>query len=81
MRFGLSEEDISKILNEISSHLGTIKNPLIYIYGSRVKGNHRKYSDIDILLCADKYDEIALKKIDFGLLNIPYKVDFLSLAV
>ena len=76
MRFGLNEKNISLILNEIKSNLGSTVNPNIYIYGSRVKGNFREFSDIDLLLKADSYDERALLHLDFSELNIPYKVDF-----
>ncbi len=76
MRFGLSEKDISEILGEINENLGTSNNPKVYIYGSRVKGSHREYSDIDLLLKANSYDEEAISNIDFKQLDTPYKVDF-----
>lgn len=76
MKYGISSEHLEQILLEIKSHLGNTSKPEVYIYGSRVKGNHRQYSDIDILLKADKYDEDELGKIDFTELDIPYKVDF-----
>ena len=56
--------------------LGETKEPKVYIYGSRAKGNFRKYSDIDILLSSGKYDEKALSGVDFDKLDIPYKIDF-----
>lgn len=76
MKYGISSQHLEQILLEIKSHLGKTSNPEVYIYGSRVKGNHRQYSDIDILLKADSYDEEELSKIDFTELDIPYKVDF-----
>ena len=76
MNFGLGKDDIQKIKSEIFNHIGSTSNPKIYIYGSRVKGNHREFSDIDLLLEADSYDEEALSQIDFTELDIPYKVDF-----
>lgn len=76
MRFGLSNIDISKILKEIKDNLGSTSNPHIYIYGSRVKGNHRDFSDIDLLLMADSFDDESISKIDFEELDTPYKVDF-----
>ena len=59
MSFGLSQTDLNVILTEIRSNLGETQNPQIYIYGSRVKGNNREFSDIDLLLKADSYDEHA----------------------
>ena len=76
MKFGLSEKDISIIKNEIKKNLGSTKYPKLYIYGSRVKGNARDFSDIDLLLKADSYDIKALSNIDFSELDVPYKVDF-----
>ena len=76
MKFGIPEKSFKAILKEIQSHLGDTSNPQVYIYGSRVKGNFREFSDIDILLVADKYDESALSQIDFESLDIAYKVDF-----
>jgi predicted nucleotidyltransferase len=76
MKFGLNSTIINEIKNEIFDHLGSTKNPKIFIYGSRAKGNFRTYSDIDLLLYADEYDFNELEKIDFDKLDIPYKVDF-----
>lgn len=76
MKFGISDTDIQIINEEIYKNLGNTLNPKVYIYGSRIKGNFRKFSDIDILFVADSYDEESLSKIDFTALDIPYKVDF-----
>ncbi len=76
MKFGLSESDLNLVIQEIKIHFGTTRNPKIYIYGSRVKGHYREFSDIDLLLEADSYDEESLSKIDFSELDIVYKVDF-----
>lgn len=76
MKFGLPEEDIIEIKNEIFKNLGETINPKVYIYGSRVKGNYRKFSDIDLLLRADTFDEKSLSMIDFSNLITPFKVDF-----
>lgn len=76
MNFGLSSSDIDSIKEEVTKNLGATVNAKIYIYGSRVKGNHREFSDIDLLLKADSYDIDSLSKIDFEKLDTPYKVDF-----
>ena len=75
MRFGVPEKDLKEILGEIRKNLGQTKNPHIYIYGSRVKGAYREYSDIDLLLRAESYDQAALRSVDFENLETPYKVD------
>lgn len=76
MKFGVPEKDLKEILNEIKRNLGHTKKPKVYIYGSRVKGGYRKYSDIDIVLRAVDYDRNSLDLIDFKNLDTPYKVDF-----
>lgn len=77
MKFGLSDHDRSIIVDEIHQNLGSTLNPKIYIYGSRVKGNFREFSDIDLLLKADSFDLESLGRIDFAELDTPYKVDFI----
>lgn len=76
MKFGLNSKDIDLINAEISSNLGHTKNPRVFIFGSRAKGTHRKYSDIDLLLKAESYDLEKLSKMDFSKLDIPYVIDF-----
>lgn len=76
MIFGLPEPDFNSIKEEIKKHLGETKVAKLFVYGSRVKGNAREFSDIDLLLLADEYDEQELEKIDFESLDTPYKVDF-----
>ena len=76
MKFGVPDSDFLKIINEIKNNLGKTLNPKIYIYGSRVKGSFRKFSDIDLLLIAESYDEAELAKMNFSDLDTPYIVDF-----
>ena len=76
MNHGVPPEDMSLIVNEIAGHLGASKNVQIYLYGSRAKGTFRPYSDIDILVKAEIYDESSLDQIDFSDLDTPYKIDF-----
>ena len=76
MNYGIDKEDIELILNHIKDNLGSTIKPQIFIFGSRAKGNHRKYSDIDLLLKAESYDLNALSNLDFEELDTPYKVDF-----
>ena len=56
MRFGLTTNEIDSILNEIQLNLGSTKDPKVYVFGSRAKGTHREFSDIDLLLKATTYD-------------------------
>ena len=75
MKFGLDDEIIDKLNNIFKNH--NIQK--VIIFGSRVKGNYKPYSDIDLAFIGDiDFDtklEI-LEKIDDLLL--PYKVDFID---
>lgn len=58
-----------------------LKDCKIYLYGSRVKGTARKYSDIDIALsCRDLNKNTLLKiKTEFEMSTLPYEVDVIDL--
>jgi predicted nucleotidyltransferase len=75
MNDGINIDSKNKIISQVKKNLGNTKSPKLYLYGSRAKGNHRKYSDIDLLIIAVSYDRSSLSKIDFSDLDIPYKVD------
>ncbi|MDE5552580.1 MAG: nucleotidyltransferase domain-containing protein [Muribaculaceae bacterium] len=49
----------------------------IILYGSRAKGTHRDFSDIDLSLIGDKLIHINLFPIieSIDLLNLPYEID------
>lgn len=53
----------------------------IYIFGSRVKGAAKKYSDIDIALDSSYLDEKTISKIklEFANSTLPYEVDVVDL--
>ena len=73
MRFGLSEEIISKIKE--SFYKRGIKE--IIIFGSRAKGNFKPYSDID--LAVKEIDlETKLSILD-ELDDLPYFIDIVNL--
>lgn len=48
MKFGLSEQQF-EILNEILIQPLKKKNAKVYIFGSRARGKHHPFSDVDIL--------------------------------
>jgi predicted nucleotidyltransferase len=73
---GVSQIDHNNIINLIKSFLGKTQNAKLYLYGSRAKGHFRKYSDIDLFLMANYYDDETLNKIDFSETDLAYKIDF-----
>jgi len=76
VKFGVDDSSLEIILDEIKKNVGSSQNPKVFIYGSRVKGNFRKFSDIDLLLIAESYDLESLGNIDFEDIDLPYKIDF-----
>jgi predicted nucleotidyltransferase len=78
-RFPIDEKIKKKIIAVISALIPEAK---IYLYGSRARGTHGEWSDIDLALDAEK----PLNKLDVGEvrdvmveLNIPYKVDVVDI--
>lgn len=77
MKFGLKEKDIEAI-NTVFSKYGSIHQVLIY--GSRVKGNYREGSDIDLVIVGDLEfsDQMQLES-QLDDLLLPYKIDLSQL--
>lgn len=74
MKFGLKEETINKI-NSVLKKYPEVEQ--VIIYGSRVKGNYREGSDIDITLKGKSLTDNILSKISLDIddLNTPYLFD------
>ncbi len=74
MLYGLSQEDIDKIISVFKNHPNVKK---VILYGSRAKGNYKAYSDIDLTLLGDNLDYSEQSKIEIELddLLLPYKID------
>ena len=74
---GITENEqkiIEKILNDYNDYK-------FYYYGSRVKGNFEKTSDLDILIKGEKEMsilELEKLKSEFDKSNLPYVVNFLD---
>ena len=71
---GLSPETIKKI-NEVFARYPKIE--IVKLYGSRVKGNYRPGSDIDLTIMGDGLSASRLPRIETELddLLLPYKID------
>lgn len=74
----LEDKYIDFIKKTISKYLGSFE---VYLYGSRVKGTSKKYSDVDIPLLSDELTEDIKSKIniDFENSTFPFKVDIIDL--
>lgn len=71
--FGLSEKDITTITECFKKYP---EISLVVIYGSRAKGNNKRYSDIDLTIVGN-LDFAKLLRLENELddLLLPYKID------
>ncbi len=71
---GVTQEEYQEILSILKKYQGEY-----YAYGSRVKGDFTKSSDLDILVDSDNYNRIYRDlKEDFDNSHIPYIVNFVD---
>lgn len=59
-----------------------LKNAEIFIFGSRVQGKSKPYSDVDIALKSTEeipFEKILMLKVKFEESTFPYKVDIVDL--
>ncbi|MBP9680988.1 MAG: nucleotidyltransferase domain-containing protein [Bacteriovorax sp.] len=79
MRFGLTDSQYL-LLEELIINPLKLKNALVYIFGSRARGEHQKFSDIDVLFIDDPKNTIDHRYISrlkesVEESNFPLKVD------
>lgn len=78
---GLNHQELM-IIHEKAVKIFKEANIKIYLFGSRAKGNYKKYSDIDLLLITHKeapspQQRLIKSQVEEDLINssLPYKVD------
>lgn len=75
---GLSQEDF-KLLNDIVINSLKDLGFHLYLFGSRARGDHQKFSDIDLLISGENKENIfsSVSEIREEIENslFPYKVD------
>ena len=80
MKFGLEKRHLDFILQVLQKNIPQAK---FYIFGSRAKGNHKEYSDIDIAVKLGKEtlsaDVLGKILIEFSDSTLPYEVDIVDL--
>ena len=79
MKFGLTDEQINFIHKTVLIPLQK-KGAKIFFYGSRARGDYKKFSDLDIMIEADQSLSKELGEIKNQLenSNFPYKVDLVE---
>ncbi len=78
---GLTKDDIAFLECVLRSELGDGAVGTVWLFGSRAKGTHSKYSDIDLLIECDKFTGVVASRIAELLeeSNLPYKVDIVDI--
>lgn len=79
--FGLEEKHLLFLKSTLKKYISD-DNAKLYIFGSRAKGSHKEFSDIDIAIDTHKKipDDILLKIIlEFEESTLPYEVDIVDL--
>jgi predicted nucleotidyltransferase len=73
----LTKKELDQVLEILSFYSKDINEA--FIFGSRVKGNNQKYSDVDILIYSDQ-DIVRDIKDDFMESDFIYKVDIVNMV-
>lgn len=81
--FGLSEENFSLLKKLVIDPLKNM-NAKVYVFGSRARGDQRKFSDIDLLFelpptSGERDAEVYLIKSAIEESHFPYKVDLVEM--
>lgn len=81
MKFGLSPEQFRYILKTVVDPLRS-ENAKVWCYGSRARGDHKPFSDLDLMIESDHDLSSELAEIREVLINgnFPYKVDLVQLS-
>ena len=79
MKFGLKKEQFEFIMQEVVIPL-TNSGAKVWCYGSRARGDHKQFSDLDIMVESelDLSRQISMLKEKMSNSNFPYKVDLVE---
>jgi predicted nucleotidyltransferase len=79
--YGLKPEEQRQVKDLLQKHFGDLDDVKVYLFGSRAKGKHKPFSDIDLAVKSKSKDlsnRIALFQEDWEKSNLPYKADITS---
>ncbi|NOX76778.1 MAG: nucleotidyltransferase domain-containing protein [Gammaproteobacteria bacterium] len=78
MKFGLTKEQYAFIDNTVLVPLKEV-NAKVWVFGSRTRGDHQTFSDLDLVIESDIDVTTTVGKIEENLIesNFPYKVDLI----
>ena len=78
-KYGISKEQYAWLKKILNTYLPGLK---VHVFGSRARGDHKKYSDLDLAIESEK--QIASKTLmelqeQFAASSLPFKVDLVEL--
>lgn len=76
----LLPQDLKIVCEILKTHAG---NYAVWAFGSRVKGNAKKYSDLDLVIMTNhplSFSKMAILKEAFDESNLPIRVDIVDWA-
>jgi predicted nucleotidyltransferase len=81
MKFGLTQDQYDFIKGVVALPLQA-KGAAVYCYGSRARGDHRPFSDLDLMVESKSPKELGLEAIRDELRDssFPFKVDLVHLS-
>lgn len=81
MKFGLTPSEYNFIRNQVVVPINKLGGR-VWCFGSRARGDHHKFSDLDLMVECHKDVSIEIGKIRENLSNsnFPFKVDIVLLA-
>lgn len=82
MKFGLTDSEYNYITKTVVEPLSA-RGAVVWCFGSRARGTHQKFSDLDLMIESPDVLQPLLSEIAETLIesNFPYKVDLVELRI
>ena len=79
-QFGLSEDELNTLAQLVVGPL-VGAGAKVWCFGSRARGDHKKFSDIDLMVESERDLTVLVGKVREAIIesNFPYKVDLVEL--
>ena len=78
MKFGLSVAELEQLESTVLTPL-RVAGARLFLFGSRARGDHARFSDVDILVEGENLDAtLAQVREDIEESTFPYKVDIVE---
>ncbi len=81
MKFGLTPHEYNYIINSVVEPLKK-EGAVVWCYGSRARGDHKEFSDLDLMIESSQKNDALIGLIieELENSNFPYKVDLVHFS-